>query len=123
VILTQTAPDPVGPYNQAIKANGFLFASGQIALIPGTTTMQTETFEAEVRQVMTNVGEVLKAAGSSFSDLVKVTVFLTDMGTFPEFNAIYSEYIPAPYPARSTIEVSQLPKGGRIEVEVIALAI
>lgn len=120
VVLTQSAPSPVGPYNQAIIHNGLIFASGQIGLHPISGEMQNDTFELEVRQVLNNVCSVLAAANSSFSNVIKATVFLTDMSTFAVFNKIYQEYATEPYPARSTIEVSQLPKEGRIEIEVIA---
>ena len=121
VIYSPSAPEPVGPYSQAIYVHPWIFASGQIPLDPATGLLKNASFEEEVHQVLQNISAVLDAAGSSLNHLVKVSVFLTDMTLFGAFNDIYATYVDAPFPARSTIEVSQLPKQARIEIEVIAL--
>ncbi len=120
IINTPNAPAPVGPYNQAVVYNGILYASGQIALDPKTGHMNNATFSDEVHQVLQNVQAVLSAANATPASVLKTTVFLTDMATFAEFNAIYDTYFKQPYPARSTIAVAALPKGARIEIEIIA---
>lgn len=121
IISTKSAPAAIGPYSQAIETGGFLFCSGQIPLDPETGTVVGEgDVEKQTRQVMKNISAVLKEAGAQFSDIVKTTIFLKDMGTFPKVNAIYAENFTAPYfPARSTVEVARLPKDVLVEIEVI----
>lgn len=120
VISTPKAPAAVGPYSQAILSGGTLYASGQIAIDPSTGTLAGNTIEEQAKQVMTNIGEVLGAAGYTFKDVVKATIFITDMNSFGVVNKIYGEYFTENPPARSCVEVSALPKGALIEVEVIA---
>lgn len=112
---------PVGPYNQAIIHNGTLYASGQIALIPGTDTLVTETIEAETHQVMQNIKAILELAGLSFNDVVKASVFVTDINNFARINAVYATYFEeATAPARELVQVVALPRGGNVEISVIA---
>lgn len=120
VISTPKAPAAVGPYSQAILSGGTLYASGQIAIDPKTGILAGSTIEEQTKQVMTNIGEVLGTAGFSFKDVVKATIFITDMNSFGVVNKIYGEYFTENPPARSCVEVSALPKGALIEVEVIA---
>lgn len=123
VILTEGAPKPIGPYNQAIRAGGFLFCSGQIALDPVSGAVVGEgDVEAQTRQVMKNAGAVLSAAGLNFDHVVKTTIFLKSMGDFPKVNEIYGSHFKGVAPARSTVEVSRLPKDVLVEVEMIAFA-
>lgn len=119
-ISTLTAPQAIGPYSQAIKAAGFLFLSGQIPLDPTTGNLVDGDIRAQTRRVLDNVREVLGAAGVGFSDVVKTSIFLTDLGDFAAVNEIYAEYFSIPFPARSTIQVAALPKGSRVEIEVVA---
>ncbi|MBK9154830.1 MAG: RidA family protein [Chloracidobacterium sp.] len=114
------APKAVGPYSQAIVANGFVFAAGQIGTDPKTGAL-VDGFEAQVEQVLKNVAAVLKASGSSMDNVVKATVFLADMNDFAKMNEIYGKHFKAPFPARSTVQAARLPRDARIEIEVIAL--
>ena len=118
-IFSDQAPAAVGPYSQALCVNGFLFASGQILINPATGTIDGTTIEEQTRQVMRNIEAVLTAAGTDFAHVVKTTCFLKSIGDFAAFNAIYGEYFTS-RPARSCVEVSALPKGALVEVEVIA---
>lgn len=120
VISTSNAPQAIGPYSQAISLNGFVFASGQIAIDPATNSIVEGGIEAQTKQVMKNIGAILSAAGLSYANVVKTTVFITDMASFPVVNAIYGEYFTSNPPARSCVAVSALPKGALIEIEVIA---
>jgi len=120
VIATQAAPAAVGPYSQAIKSGNLVFASGQIGLDPATGKLQ-EGLEAQTRQVLANLTAVLSAAGASLADVVKATIFVVDMGQYATVNAIYGSVVPAPPPARSTVQVSALPLGALVEIEVIAV--
>ncbi len=121
IIKTDKAPAPVGPYNQAIIHNDTLYASGQIALDPVSGALITETIEAETTQVMSNVQAILEEAGLSFKDVVKVSVFVTDINNFARINAVYATYFDeATAPARELVQVTALPKGGNIEISVIA---
>jgi 2-iminobutanoate/2-iminopropanoate deaminase len=121
IIKTDKAPAPVGPYNQAIIHNDTLYASGQIALDPVSGTLITETIEAETTQVMSNVQAILEEAGLSFKDVVKVSVFVTDINNFARINAVYATYFDeATAPARELVQVTALPKGGNVEISVIA---
>jgi 2-iminobutanoate/2-iminopropanoate deaminase len=123
IINTAQAPAPVGPYNQAIAANGFLFTAGQISLDPKTMTIVgTGDVEVQTKQVMTNLGEVLKEAGCGWENIIKTTVFLKDMNDFAKVNAIYGQYFDeAIAPARSCVEVARLPKDVLVEIDCVAL--
>lgn len=120
IIQTQHAPAAIGPYSQAIRAGNLVFASGQLGLDPQTGKLQ-DGVEAQARQALANVKAVLAAAGTSVENVVKVTLFLTNMADFAKVNAIYGEVFHHEPPARSTIQVAALPLGGLVEVEVIAL--
>ena len=119
-IATTAAPAALGPYSQAILAGGFLFASGQVPIDPATGELAGETVEAQARQVFANLKQVLAAAGCGFADVLKTTVFLTDLANFAEVNSIYAEYFVEPFPARSCVQIAALPKGSLLEVELIA---
>jgi endoribonuclease L-PSP, putative len=121
VIHTDNAPKAVGPYSQAIEANGMLFISGQIPVDPATGKMP-EGIEAQTEQVMRNIGAILKAAGLGYADVVKSTVLLKNIADFAAMNGIYAKYFTTECPARAAFEVGALPKGALIEVEVIACA-
>lgn len=121
VILTKDAPQPIGPYSQAVRANGFLFCSGQIALDPSTGQLSASDVEGQTKRVMENIKAVLAAGGSGFDRVVKTTIFLKSMGDFPKVNEIYGSYFKAAPPARSTVEVSRLPKDVLVEIEITAL--
>jgi len=122
-VVTAAAPAPVGPYNQAVKAAGLLFCSGQIALDPATGTMVgSGDVEAETRQVLANLQAVLAAAGCSPRQVVRTTVFLADLADFAKVNALYAEVFGAGVsPARACVQVAALPKGGRVEIDCIAV--
>jgi 2-iminobutanoate/2-iminopropanoate deaminase len=120
-IETSQAPQAVGPYSQAIKANGFLFISGQIALDPKTGLMTATDIIGQTHQVMENIGAILSAEGLTFADLVKTTIFLTDLGDFQQINEVYASYFQSDPPARSTVQVAALPKGAKVEIEAIAV--
>lgn len=122
VIHTLSAPAPIGPYNQAIKANGFVFVSGQVAIVPATGELRQESIQAEAHQVMKNLMAILEAAGTHLDQVVKTTIFLSDMSLFTEVNEVYGSYFTAAYPARETVAVKGLPKGVNVEISVIALA-
>ncbi len=121
VINTTQAPAAVGPYSQAIEANGTLYVSGQIALDPATGLCVEGGVEAETRQVFANLGAILTEAGYSFDDVVKTTVLLDSIGDFAAVNEIYATYFTGEKPARACFEVAQLPKGVKVEIEVIAV--
>lgn len=120
VITTPNAPAAIGPYSQAILAGETLYASGQIAIDPATGNLAGATIEEQTTQVMKNIGQILCAAGLTYSNVVKTTVFITNMTSFGTVNKIYGEYFTENAPARSCVEVKSLPKGALIEVEVIA---
>lgn len=120
VIQTNQAPAAVGPYSQAIDCGDLVFCSGQIPLVPETGLMVEGGIEAQARQMFANIKAVLNAAGLDFSNVVKTTVFMTDLSQFATLNGIYAEYFPGNPPARSCVEVSALPKGALVECEVIA---
>jgi 2-iminobutanoate/2-iminopropanoate deaminase len=121
IINSEQAPAPVGPYNQAIIYNGILFASGQIALHPQTGELITASIEEETRQVMSNIKAILDAAGIGFGDIVKCSVFVTDIGNFSRINAVYATYFEGvDAPARELVQVAALPKGANVEISVIA---
>ncbi len=117
---TRQAPPAIGPYSQAVSSGGFLFTSGQIALDPESGAMVAGGFEAQARQVLANLGAVLAAAGCRFEDVVKATVFLVDLGDFPQLNSLYAEAMGTHRPARSTVQVAGLPKGALVEIDLVA---
>ena len=119
-VFTQNAPAAVGPYSQAIDCGDLVFLSGQIPLVPETGLVAEGGVEAQTRQMFANIKAVLAEAGLDFTNVVKTTVFMTDLGQFSVLNSIYAEYFKAPYPARSCVEVSALPKGVSVECELIA---
>ena len=120
-IRTQDAPAPVGPYSQAIAVPGFVFCSGQVALDPKSGNMVGKTAEEQAVQVMDNMKNVLSAAGCSLHDIIKTTIFLKDLSSFAAVNAIYEKKLEGHKPARSTVEVSRLPKEALVEIECIAI--
>jgi len=120
-IKTEKAPKAIGPYSQAIVANGLIFASGQIAIDPSTGDLNTGSIEEQTRLVLNNLKAVLEAGGSSFDKVVKCTVFLQDMNDFSRMNAVYGEFFKPPYPARAAVQVARLPKDVKIEIEAIAI--
>ena len=120
-VATPDAPQAIGPYSQGLKANGLLFTSGQIPLDPATGNLVEGTFEEQVHQVFRNMRAILAAAGSDFSRVLKATVYVSDLKNFGTLNAIYADYFGAHKPARSTVEVSALPKGAQVEIDLIAL--
>lgn len=122
VVKTEKAPGAVGPYSQAIIANGFVFAAGQGGLIPGSKTPVEGGVREQTKQVMENIKAILEAAGSSLDKVVKTTVFLTNLDDFAAMNEVYGSYFGAEPPARSTVQVSRLPLNFDVEIEVIALA-
>ena len=120
VIHTPNAPAAVGPYSQAIDCGDLVFCSGQIPLVPATGEVVEGGIEAQTRQIFANIQAVLAEAGLTLANVVKTTVFMTDLGQFGVFNGIYGEYFPENPPARSCVEISKLPKGVSVEIEVIA---
>ena len=120
-VYTKNAPDAIGPYSQAMKVNGLIFTSGQIAINPASGEVEATTIEAQTEQVCTNLKNVLEAAGSSLEKAVKTVCFLADMGDFAAFNAVYGKYFTSK-PARSCVAVKSIPKNVLVEVEVIAEA-
>jgi len=121
VVSTDQAPAAIGPYSQAMKINGMIFVSGQIAIDPATGSIVDGDVQAQTRQVLNNVKAVLEAAGSSLDKVAKTTVYITDMDNFSKVNEIYAEFFIAQPPARACVEVSRLPKGVSIEIEAIAI--
>lgn len=120
VILAKNAPKPIGPYSQAILVNNFLFVSGQISINPETGVLDGDDIIAQTHRVLKNIDEILKEAAFSFSDVVKTTIYLSNIKDFPEVNSVYENYVKKPYPARTTVEVSNLPKDALIEIDVVA---
>ena len=120
IINTSLAPEPIGPYSQAVMAGKMLFVSGQIAIDPKTGELKLDEIETETHQVMQNLKHVLEAAGFGFDDVVKTSIFLVDMAQFAAINAVYGSYFKAEFPARETVEVSGLPKGVHVEISVFA---
>lgn len=122
IIFTDKAPAPIGPYNQAILVGNTLYTSGQIALDPSTMELVMETIETETTQVMNNMKAVLEAADMDFSNVVKSTIFISDMNDFARINAIYGSYFEEEFaPARETVQVAKLPKNVNVEISMIAL--
>ena len=122
IIQTEQAPKAIGPYSQAIKVNGFVFASGQIPIIPETGEFVAGGIAEQTEQVIKNLSQVLEAAGSSLNRVVKTTVFLADMGEFAAMNEVYGRFFSAEPPARATVAAAGLPRGARVEIEAIALS-
>jgi len=121
IIVTEKAPKAVGPYSQAVKANGFVFCAGQIPLDPVTGEMVSGGIQEQTVRVFENLQAVLEAAGSSLEKVVKAQVFLQDLNDFAPMNEVYASYFAEPYPARDTFQVARLPKGALVEISVIAL--
>jgi 2-iminobutanoate/2-iminopropanoate deaminase len=121
IINTEKAPAPIGPYNQSVKANGFLFISGQIAIVPATGELESGSIEAETHQVMNNLKAILHEAGTDFSAVVKTTIFLSDMSLFAAVNEVYGSCFSNDHPARETVAVKGLPKGVNVEISMIAV--
>ncbi len=121
-IQTDRAPQAIGPYSQAIKANGFIFASGQIPLDPVTMRIVEGGIEEQTARVLDNLKAVLEAAGSSLDRVIKTTVYLADMSEFAAMNEIYSKYFGATRPARATVQVARLPREVKVEIDLVALA-
>ena len=119
-ISTPHAPGAIGPYSQAIRADGYLFCSGQLGLDPATGDFVAGDVEAQAEQALRNLAAVLDVAGISFAEVVKTTIFLADMADFAAVNGVYARFVTDPPPARSTVAVAALPKGGRVEIEAIA---
>ncbi|HSI75203.1 MAG TPA: RidA family protein [Lunatimonas sp.] len=121
IIYTDTAPKPIGPYSQAVKVNGVLFVSGQIALDPETGELINENITEETHAVMKNLDAILQAAGFGFSDVVKCSIFVRNMDEFGTINEAYGRYFKSDPPARETVEVSKLPKDVQVEISCIAV--
>ena len=119
-VSTPSAPKAIGPYSQAIRAGSLLFVSGQVPIDPATGQIVNGDIAAQTHRVFQNIGEILKAGGSSFDHVVRTTVFLADMDDFAAMNEAYATYFTAPAPARATVQVSRLPKDARVEIDVIA---
>ena len=122
IISTKDAPQAIGPYSQAVKANGLIFTSGQIAIDPATQQVISGDVAAQTDRVLRNLSEILEAAGSGLGKVVRCTVFLKNMGEFAAMNEVYGRYFNQSPPARSTVEVARLPKDVLVEIDVIALA-
>ena len=120
IVLTDKGPKPIGPYSQAIRANGFLYVSGQVALDPKTGELVGNDVAQQTQRTLENVKGILEAAGSNLHHVVKTTVFLKDMNDFAAMNETYAKYFPSAPPARSTVQVARLPKDALVEIEVIA---
>jgi 2-iminobutanoate/2-iminopropanoate deaminase len=122
IVSTDHGPKAIGPYSQGVKANGFVFISGQIALNPATGQLVEGGIAQQTERVLENLRGIVEASGSSMHKAVKVSVFLKDMNDFAEMNEVYARFFPSAPPARSTVEVARLPKDVRIEIDLIALA-
>jgi 2-iminobutanoate/2-iminopropanoate deaminase len=122
IVSTDSAPGAIGPYSQAIKAGGMVFCSGQIPIDPATGEFVSANVAEQTEQVLKNLSEVLKAAGSDLNSVVKTTVFLADMGDFAEMNEVYGRFFSENKPARATVQAARLPRDARVEIDCIALA-
>jgi 2-iminobutanoate/2-iminopropanoate deaminase len=120
IIQTANAPAPIGPYNQAVKSNGFLFISGQVALKPGSNDFANADIIEETHQVLQNLKSILAEANMDFSNVLKTTIFLSDMDLFSQVNEIYARYFDGDFPARETVAVKGLPKNANVEISMIA---
>ena len=121
VIHTKDAPEPIGPYSQAIKSGNTLFVSGQVAINPATGNVMLDNVHEETTQIMRNIGAILKAAGMDYSNIVKTTIFLTNMNNFSSVNEVYGSFFKTDFPARETVQVARLPKDVNIEISVVAV--
>jgi 2-iminobutanoate/2-iminopropanoate deaminase len=121
IINTKNAPAPIGPYNQAVLVNNTLFISGQICIDPATDNLKNRDIEDETHQVMQNLRAILQEAGMTFSNVVKTTIFITDMHQFGAINSVYGKFFDADFPARETVQVSALPKFVNVEISMIAM--
>ena len=121
IINTPSAPAPIGPYNQAVMVGGTLYISGQICIDPASGNMKNRDVQEETHQVMHNLKAILEAAGLKFSNVVKTTIFITDMNRFSEINEVYGKYFEGDFPARETVQVSALPKFVNVEISMIAV--
>jgi 2-iminobutanoate/2-iminopropanoate deaminase len=121
VVYTPNAPEPIGPYSQAIIAGNFVFASGQIAIDPKTGNLVLDDIKTETKQVMENIKAILTAAGIDFSHIIKTTIFLMDMQNFAQVNEVYGTYFKGDFPARETVQVAGLPKGVNVEISITAI--
>lgn len=121
IITTKDAPAPIGPYNQAILSGNMLFISGQVCIDPSTGELKNKDVQEETEQVMKNLGSILQAAGMSFNNVVKTTIFITDMKRFSEINEVYGKFFEGDYPARETVQVSALPRFVNVEISMIAV--
>ena len=119
-VSTASAPKALGPYSQAIRAGQFLFVSGQVPIDPATGELVQGTIGDQARRALQNIGEILKAGGTSFQHVVRTTVYLSDLADFPAMNEVYGTFFTSPQPARSTIQAAKLPRDARIEIDVIA---
>ncbi len=122
IIETKDAPAPIGPYSQAVRANGFIFVSGQIPIQPETGSLVQGDITAQTRQVMQNLAAILQAAGSSLQNVVKTTIYLTNLDNFSRLNQVYAEFLGEVKPARATVQVARLPREVLVEIEAVALA-
>lgn len=120
IIQTSNAPKPIGPYSQAVEMDNMIFVSGQIAIDPATGDLINSDIKAETKQVMSNLGAILDAAGTDLSRVVKTTIFLSDMNYFGAVNEVYGSYFKGDYPARETVQVAGLPRNANVEISVIA---
>ena len=120
IIKTKYAPEPIGPYNQAVQFGNTLYIAGQVAINPATGDMETKDASAETHQVMQNLKAILSEAGMDFSNVLKTTIFLNDMALFSEVNEVYGKYFSGDFPARETVAVKGLPKNVRVEISMIA---
>jgi 2-iminobutanoate/2-iminopropanoate deaminase len=121
-VSTPSAPAAIGPYSQAVRAGNLLFVSGQIPMDPATGTLVEGDIAAQTHRVFKNLEEILRAAGASFDDVVKTTVYLADMNDFPAMNEAYATYFSSPAPARATVQAARLPRDARVEIDLIAMA-
>lgn len=121
IVKTNNAPEPIGPYNQGVQVNNMLFISGQVCIDPATGALKNKDLQEETHQVMHNLKAILQEAGMDFSNVVKTTIFITDMNRFSEMNEVYGKYFDGDFPARETVQVSALPKFVNVEISMIAI--
>lgn len=121
IVTTELAPAAIGPYSQAVKVGNWLFLSGQIPLVPGSMELVGADIEQQTRQVLDNLKAVVTAAGTTLASVAKTTIYLTDLADFAIVNRVYGEYFAAPFPARATVGVAQLPRGARVEIEALCV--
>ncbi|MBI3241485.1 MAG: RidA family protein [Chloroflexi bacterium] len=121
IIHTDHAPKAIGPYSQAVRVGDFVYTAGQVPIVPATGDLIAGEIEAQTRQALTNIKVILEAAGSGLDKVVKTTVFMTNLGDFARMNGVYAEFFPSNPPARSTVQVTALPKGAMVEIECVAV--